>query len=469
MSELPNIVFIMADDMGYGDVSRLNEHCAFETPHLDRLAREGAFFTDAHSNSAVCTPTRYGVLTGRYCWRSRLKQGVLYGYSRPLIEEGRLTVASLLKAHGYRTACIGKWHLGLEWALNSDDPEDVDFGRPIRRGPRELGFDTFFGISASLDMPPYVYIEDDRATALPDRVTENTDSKGFWRAGPTGADFRHEEVLPTCLARAEAFIGECSSAAERSPFLLYFALPAPHTPIVPTPEYQGTSGTNAYGDFVLQVDGTVGRVMEALERNGLTDDTLVVFTSDNGCSPRADYSELAQWNHCPSYHFRGHKADIFEGGHRIPFIARWPGRIPAGTSSDEIICLTDLMATCADIVGDELPVDAGEDSISILPALSGENLTAPIREATVHHSINGSFSIRQGKWKLELCRGSGGWSYPRPEEARQLGLPSVQLYDMEADVRETTNVQARHPEVVARLTALLDSYKTEGRSVRTER
>jgi arylsulfatase A-like enzyme len=285
------------------------------------------------------------------------------------------------------------------------------------------------------------------------------------RKGPTGADFRHEEVLPTCLDQAVSFIEEWSADASEAPFFIYFPLPAPHTPILPTADYQGRSGTNEYGDFVLQVDGTVGRIMDALERCGVADNTLLVFTSDNGCSPRADYSELAQWNHCPSYHFRGHKADIFEGGHRIPFIARWPGVIPAGSFSDEIICLTDLLATCADILDVELPDDAGEDSVSNLPALRGESREQPLREATVHHSINGSFSIRQGKWKLEMCPGSGGWSHPKPDEAKRLGLPPVQLYDMEQDVRETTNLQAEHPEIVARLSALLESYQTQDRSV----
>ena len=240
-------------------------------------------------------------------------------------------------------------------------------------------------------------------------------------------------------------------------------MPAPHTPILPTEEFQGKSGTNEYGDFVLQVDWTVGQVMKALKRNGLEENTLIIFTSDNGCSNKADFEELAQFDHDPSYVFRGHKADIFEGGHRIPFITRWPARIAAGAECADTICLTDLMATAAEITGDILPDNAAEDSVSFLPNLLG-TATAPVREATVHHSINGSFSIRQGKWKLELCPGSGGWSDPKPKSKAAKQLPAVQLYDLSSDVGETTNLQAKHPDVVKRLTALLQDYVDRGRS-----
>ncbi len=461
MKGKPNIVYILADDMGYGDVSCLNQESKINTANMDRLAREGISFTDAHSGSAVCTPTRYGVLTGRYCWRSRLKSGVLNGYSKPLIEKGRTTVASLLKKHGYSTACVGKWHLGLTWQMRDDDPEQVDFSKKILDGPNTNGFDYFFGISASLDMDPYVYIENDHVTALPDRVTENSDSKPFWRKGPTGSDFRHIEVLPKLTGKAVSFIGEQKGG--NNPFFLYFPLPAPHTPILPTEEFQGKSRTNAYGDFVLQCDWTVGQIMDALKRNGMEENTILIMTSDNGCSPRADFEELEAFGHHPSYHFRGYKADIYEGGHRIPFIARWPEKIKPNSISDEIICLTDLMATCAAIVGEELPDDTGEDSYNILPAMMGTEHERPIREATVHHSINGSFSIRQGRWKLEMCPGSGGWSHPRPGKATET-LPPIQLYDMRGDVGEKRNVYQDHPEVVEALTKLLTDYVKNGRS-----
>jgi len=381
-----------------------------------------------------------------------------------------LTVASLLKKHGYRTACIGKWHLGLNWSTtdgripkdsSKEEGENVDFTKPIQGGPTELGFDYFFGISASLDMPPYVYIENDRVTALPDHETENKDYQAFWRKGPTGADFKHEEVLNKITEKAVEFIERQS---KEKPFFLYFPLTAPHTPILPTEVFRGKSGTNDYGDFVLQVDWSVGQVMKALEKNGLNDNTLFILTSDNGCSPRADFEELKKFGHNPSYVFRGHKADIFEGGHRIPFIARWPGKIKPGSKSNETICLTDLMATCAAIVGVTLPDNAGEDSYNILPVLLGESYEKPLREATVHHSVNGSFSIRQGKWKLEMCPGSGGWSYPRPGRDDMSGLPPIQLYDLENDVGEKINVYDKYPEVVEKLTNLLTAYVKNGRS-----
>ena len=461
----PNLVFILADDLGYGDVQCLNPDGKIATPHLDRLAATGMVFTDAHSSSAVCTPTRYGILTGRYNWRSSLKNGVLGGYSPRLIEAGRLTVPALLKQHGYATACIGKWHLGLDWPLKQGgiakdygDGWDVDYTRPIRNGPTALGFDYFFGISASLDMPPYVFIENDRAQGVP------TVEKTWIRKGPAHADFEAIDVLPTLTAKAVQYIDQRAAEAPAGrPFFLYLPLNSPHTPILPTAAWQGKSGLNAYGDFVMQTDQAVGEVLQAVDRGGLRENTLVIFTSDNGCSPSANFPELAAKGHHPSYQFRGHKADIFDGGHRIPFIARWPGRIQAGSASDQLVCLVDWMATCADILGAKLPETAGEDSVSLLPALLGQ-ARGPLREAVVHHSINGSFSIRQGPWKLELCPDSGGWSAPKPGSAEAKRMPPIQLYDLAADVGEQHNVHDEHPEVVQRLTKLLEKYVTDGRS-----
>jgi arylsulfatase A len=468
--ERPNIVYILADDLGYGDVRCLNGDARIATPNIDGLAAHGMVFTDAHSGSAVCTPTRYGILTGRYAWRSRLKSGVLGGYSPPLIEPGRLTVARLLQGHGYRTACIGKWHLGLVWPTTAAGPRPfgdeiepkrdigaVDYTRPIAGGPTSLGFDAFYGISASLDMPPFLYIHDDRCVGVP------TVQKTFLRKGPAVADFEAIDVLPTLARRAVEYLDARGKAEDARPFFLYFPLTAPHTPIVPGAESRGRSGINAYADFVMQVDATVGRVVEALTRNGLEDSTLVILTSDNGCAPAADFAELSRQGHHPSGPFRGHKADIFEGGHRIPFLARWPGKIPAGSSCADTICLTDLMATCAAILGVPLPADAGEDSVNILPDLLA-TAPGPLREATVHHSIDGSFAIRQGRWKLALCPDSGGWSPPRPGRPEARGLPPVQLYDLAQDVGERRNVQAEYPEVVAQLTRLLQRYVNEGRS-----
>ncbi len=467
-SQRPNIVYILADDLGYGDLRCFNPEGKIATPHIDRLAGQGMRFTDAHSGSAVCTPTRYGILTGRYAWRSRLREGVLGGYSPPLIEPGRLTVAALLRRHGYRTAAVGKWHLGLGWETSKPnafgdavDPKGdlstVRYDRPFSHGPTTLGFDRFFGISASLDMPPYIFLRDDRCVGVP------TTEKTYIRKGPAQKDFEAEDVLPALAREAVSCLDARGRPDEDHPLFLYLALTAPHTPIVPTDDFRGRTGLGPYGDFVAQVDAAVGEVLAALDRNGLGDNTLVIVTSDNGCSPSADFPALARLGHNPNGPWRGYKADIFEGGHRIPFIARWPGRVKAGTTCEDTICLTDLMATIASIVGDSLPGEIGEDSVSILPDLLG-TAAGPVREATVHHSVNGSFAIRQGAWKLILCPDSGGWSPPRPGSAEAKGLPPIQLFDLTHDPGERRNLQADRPEILDRLTRLIRRYVSEGRS-----
>jgi arylsulfatase A-like enzyme len=474
----PNIVLILADDLGYGDVHCLNKDGKIATPELDKLAAEGMIFTDMHSGSAVCSPTRYGLMTGRYAWRSKLKSGVLGGLSPRLIEPGRPTLASLLKAHGYHTACIGKWHLGMDWVklpgksvseLNIETPEqvnNVDYTQPIAIGPRSVGFDYYFGISGSLDMVPYAFIENDRVTANPSEQQAFPlmigHAENLSRRGPAAPGFDVADVLPTLTSRAVQYIDERSRDASGSRFFLYLPLASPHTPIAPTKEWQGKSGLNAYADFVMQTDRSIGQVLDALDERGLTDKTLVFVTSDNGCSPQARFDELAAKGHNPSYVFRGTKADIYEGGHRVPFIARWPGHVKPGASSDQMLCLTDVFATCRDILGSEMTENIAEDSVSFAPALFG-TAKEPLREAIVHHSIDGSFAIRQGRWKLILCPGSGGWSKPRPADDTS-GLPPVQLYDLKSDIGEKHNVQARNPAIVASLTALLEQYERKGRS-----
>ncbi len=459
-TEFPNIIYILADDLGYGDLSCMNDSSKIKTLNLDKLAAEGMVFTDAHSNSAVCTPTRYGILTGRYAWRSRLKNGVLWGTDEHLINPERITIASLLKKNGYQTACIGKWHLGLDFA--KDSTGTLDFFAPIKNTPNALGFDYSYIIPASLDIPPYFYVENNRITASKIDTVEKMDGKAFWRKGLIGNDFKHSNVLPSFTKKAVGYIAEQSKTDK--PFFLYFPLPAPHTPILPTKEFQGRSNTNAYGDFVLMVDDVVRKIEQALVENGIAENTLIIFTSDNGCSPMADFNELEDLGHYPSYVFRGHKADIFEGGHRIPYIAKWPDRIKAGNSSTEIICSTDLLATCAAIVGDTLMDNEGEDSYNMLPVFLGENYKKPIREAIVHHSINGSFSIRQGKWKLEFCPGSGGWSFPTKKDLKELDLYPVQLYNLEEDIAEENNLAESNPELVKELTTLMKKYIDDGRS-----
>ena len=461
-TERPNIIFIFADDMGYGDVSALNENSKIQTANIDRIAKEGVVFTDAHSSSSVSTPSRYSVLTGRYNWRSTEKAGVLGGYSKALIPLGRRTVASFLKERGYQTACIGKWHLGWNWNNIDAGIDSIDFSKPVTNGPTTLGFDYFYGISGSLDMAPYVYVENDMPTALPDRITENTGMK-FWRKGPTASDFDHEQTMPNFVNRAVSYIHE--KAESNQPFYLYLPLPAPHTPILPIKEYQGKSGLNPYGDFVLMVDDMVGKIMKALEDAGIDKNTILVFSTDNGCSPEAKFEELQAKGHYPSYVYRGHKADLFDGGHRIPCVVKWPAKVKHHIVN-QTICLTDFFATFASVADYKLKDSEGEDSYNILPLLINEQEGDVIREATVHHSIRGHFTIRKGDWKLLLSPSSGGWSFPKPGKDDEVikTLPAVQLYNMKDDPSEINNVCAEHPEIVEDLKALMIKYIREGRS-----
>ncbi|AEC01590.1 sulfatase family protein [Parasphaerochaeta coccoides] len=465
----PNVIYILADDMGYGDISRNNGQCPFLTPHLDKMCDSGMRFTDAHATSAVCTPSRYSLLTGRYNWRSLLKSSVIGGYSEPLIAPGRKTVAHMLREQGYRTFAIGKWHLGMQFSKSScfsEAPDfaasdGIDYSGKIARSPIENGFDYYYGISASLDMPPYVYIENDQFTALPDHISQGN-GKGFWRPGPTAKDFVHSEVLDHLTDKALDVLDK-QSTEKNDPFFLYFPLPAPHTPILPSLEFQGKSGTNEYGDFVLHCDHVVGRITSKLKALGLLSNTIVVYTSDNGCSPMADYKELLEKGHNPSHVFRGTKADIYEGGHRVPLIIQWPDRIKAGTVCNRIVCLADFLATMADLLGVRLPDDMGEDSVSNLPLWLNPN-HPEVRDDLIHQSIDGSLSIRMGTWKLEMCPGSGGWSYPRPGVDDTSSLPSFQLYNLNKDIGETTNVIMSHPDVFMTLRERLTEHIRNGRS-----
>lgn len=460
----PNILVILADDMGIGDVSCLNPGSAWKTPAIDRLASEGRIFTDAHSASGVCTPSRYALLTGRYPWRGPLKRGVLRGYDPALIEENRLTVPGLLREHGYATAMVGKWHLGVNWVKTGPRLEDVDFARPFGGGPTAHGFDTFFGITASLDMPAYFYMEGDRAVQVPSGTIAASAKPPMWRAGPISPDFRHEEVLGKFEERALRYLDERASAGDGKPFFLYVALTSPHTPIAPTASFRGRSGVNAYGDFVLETDAVVGRLLERLRKNGQAEDTLVIFTADNGFAPAGNLPELRQAGHDPSAGYRGHKADLYEGGHRVPYLVRWPGVLPAGTRSQHLIAQVDLLATCAELVGVRLPDGAGEDSVSHLAWFRGREPAPVSRLPLVQQSSDGSFALRDGKWKLCLCPGSGGWSFPNPEKDDTTGMPRFQLFDLDRDPSETSNVVQAHPEVVARLGRTLKTLILRGRS-----
>jgi arylsulfatase A-like enzyme len=475
----PNIVLVLADDLGYGDVGAFNPRSRIPTPHLDRLAREGMRFTDAHTPSAVCTPTRYGLLTGRYPWRTRLARGVVWGNGDALIEPKRSTLASMLQGRGYQTAGIGKWHLGLRWGVKSgftpdrttnseDAPVDwIDYAQPIADGPTHHGFDEFFGLPASLDMRDYVYIEGNRVVELPTGSITGAPITvpAFHRAGRAGPTFRPETVLADFTNRAVRYVRERGRGDK--PFFLYLALASPHTPVLPTAPFAGRTGLGPYADFVAETDASVGAVLQALEETGAARHTIVIFTSDNGPAPLANMiQDLREKGHDSAGGWRGAKQDLYEGGHRVPFIVRWPGVVSAGSSSAALIGLVDVFATMSSVLGEPLTSAIAEDSVSFLPVLRNPVAAFDRGSALVMQSGPGFFAIREGRWKLCLAPGSGGLSAPRPGSPEEKTLPPVQLFDLDADPGETRNLQAEHPRVVTQLRERLETYRAAGRSRR---
>lgn len=440
----PNIVYIICDDLGYGDIQCLApETSKIPTPNADQLALEGMTFTDAHSGSSVCTPTRYGIMTGRYSWRTKLQKGVVTGFAPCLIDKDRMTVAGFLKQQGYATAIVGKWHLDFQYldpesgeAYSQKQHKTPPVGAKIPDGPLHRGFDYYHGFHHARNME--AVIEDDKVIAHDDVVN----------------------MLPRLTEKSVAYID--SRAGKEEPFFLYVPLGSPHTPIVPSDEWKGKSGLGEYGDFVMQTDNVVGEISKALERNGFTENTLVIFTSDNGCSKAAGIPKLAEQGHIVSANLRGSKADIWDGGHRVPFLVRWPGKVEAGSNSDQLICLTDLFATVTDILGQSILGQTCEDSVSFLPALYGKKIEST-RNGVIHHSFSGHFAYRQGPWKLLLARASGGWSSPKENEAGK-DAPKGQLYHMRKDIGETNNLFEKNPEKVEVLLGLLKADVSRGRS-----
>lgn len=460
----PNVVFILADDMGYGDINVYNPGSRIPTPNLDKLAAEGMRFVDAHTNSAVCTPTRYGLLTGEYCWRTSLKKGVLWPPDDPpLIKPGKRTIANMLKEFDYQTAAIGKWHLGMEWGKNQTG--EVDFNQPIRYGVNETGFDHFFGIAGSLNMIPFAFYENHEPVSP---VTETQPRVPFPRnldGGPKAVDFEPDEVLDRITREAVEFIQK--QTAEK-PFFLYFPLTSPHLPMFPGERFKGRTGIGLYGDFVMHTDWSVGQVLRALEEKGMKENTLVFFTSDNGSfmyrlkQDQPDHTEVETQMgyhtdvHRANLNWRGTKADIYEGGHRVPFIVRWPGKIKQNSQCRETICITDVIATIADIVGYSFEENEARDSYSILPLLLEKDQHYD-RPPVVHHSVHGMFALRDGKWKMIFGNGSGGRQQP-------LGEPFAKpymLFNMENDPAETTNVIEQYPEIAEKLKKKLEEIRNE--------
>lgn len=465
----PNIVYILADDLGYGDVSALNPDSKILTPNIDKLSVEGMVFNDAHSNSSVCTPTRYGILTGQYCWRSRIKQGVLLGYSPSLIEETTPTVAKYLQEKGYTTACVGKWHLGVDFKLKDGtyhqgepgvefttalkgfkDWETIDFNQPAKGGPIGAGFEYSYILPASLDFQPYMYLENNLAVEAPTAFTEGNGLNSemyavgaFWRPGQMAPSFSFEGVLPTFTKKALDFIDKQKDSDK--PFFLYFPMSAPHTPWMPTEEFDGKSKVGEYGDFVQMVDNQVGQLLNRLKENELEKNTIVVFASDNGAKWEDAFKE--QFKHSANFTFRGMKSDAWEGGHHIPFIVKWPEKVEAGSISSQTISLTDFFATIQNLFDSEN--EKPQDSFSILSILKGEKETIA-RAPVIHHSGSGKFGIRDGDWKFIEGLGSGGFSLPKYIEPVE-GGPKNQMYNLKTDPQETNNLCLSEPEKVEEL------------------
>ena len=441
VADHPNIVYIMADDQGYGEARSFNPDLPIATPGIDRIANEGMRFTDAHSGAANCTPTRYGLLTGRYAWRTRLQSGVLTSGTDPLIAEDLFTVPVLLKKHGYRTAVVGKWHLGFHYEMAAGAPmydamrvaRTVPLGSRVIEGPITRGFDRFYG---------YHHGGEIRTWIENDRVVEHLAS--------------FDEMLPRIRDTSIGYLRERGKEKD-GPFFLYIPLSSPHAPIAPSVEWQGKSGLGAYADFVMQTDDVVRRILVSLDEAGLAENTLVFFTTDNGTSRAAPVTELRSQGYDPTYRFKGRKSDAWEGGHRVPFVVRWPGVIKPGSTSDDTIVHNNLLATVADILKVEVPDDAGADSFSILPLLQGRINGEPTHPYVIHHSTKGYFAIRQGKWKLVACQGSGGYS--KGDD----GQPA-QLYDLEADPYEQVNLVRTNPQQAGYLADLLELAVANGRS-----
>ena len=483
----PNIVYILADDMGYGDMECNNSASKIPTPNLNRLAEQGMRFTDAHAGSSVCTPSRYSIMTGRYCWRSRLKEGIVWQWDGALIEPEQKTVAQLLREQDYRTACIGKWHLGLDWTLQDDSqPSDhvnfgemvsdqraeigqqIDYTKRIGGGPVDRGFESYFGVDVP-NFPPYTWFENDRVAEVP---TMQKPDEQYGHPGASIPGWSLEQMVPEFTRRAVDYI-ESQASAEK-PFFLYLPLTSPHSPVVPNEEFKGKSSIGNYGDFVCEVDWVVGKVVAALERSGLSDDTLVIFTSDNGPESRTHdeegaYLRAKDRGHYSMGELRGVKRDLWEGGHRVPFIAKWPREVSAGVTCDQLISLSDFMATCAEMSGATLAEGEAEDSVSILKLLRGED-GSPVREFAVHHSCNGRFAVRRVDWAYidyptgeDNGNGMGEPDWYKEERGYVSHEHPAELFHLGDDPAERRNRYADEPELVAEMKALL--RKIQGSSI----
>lgn len=477
----PNVIIILADDMGYGDVGILNSESKIPTPNLDQLAKDGLIFTDAHSAGSYCVPSRYGLLTGRYMWRTRLGSGGnLANLAGTLIEPGRKTIADILRDAGYHTGLVGKWHQGIDWKLHDEsereiirtDPnyqnfDNIDFSMPALKGPMDFGFDYSFGTAGSAEMNPATFIENNRVTVLPTLSSEQAreqNSEWYGRDDNIVAEgYTMDRLVPTLSDKACAFLETATQQLPDRPFFLYYAMTTPHNPIVPNQEFVGKSQAGAYGDFVVEVDHHVGRLLRKLTELGIKENTLVFFTSDNGPVNRTKgynqkwvRGDVGVHGHDSNGPFSGWKAGLQEGGHRVPFFVRWPDKVKAGETCPTTIVFTDVLPTLAEILSVNLDENTAEDGVSFFRALTGELRPESFHEAIVHNQSNGTFAIRKGAYKLTV---------KGPTTIEQLMDENVAvnfaLHDLGQDIEESVNISEDHPELVKEMHALLKEIAAE--------
>ena len=475
----PNIVIIYADDMGYGDLNCQNPNSKIPTPNLDQLATEGMRFTDAHSSSGVCSPSRFALLTGTYHWRNQ--HGIVGAFGKPFFKDTDVTLPQVLKTKGYTTAVIGKWHLGWDWEFKNEpsgevmqwgkmrkvySPEDIDWSRPVAGGPLDRGFDYYFG-DGTINFPPYAWVENDRFVEAPTEEMDIADvgfdtKEGRWefRPGPKVKDWNPYEVLPTLTKKTVEWINKQD---EDKPFFLYFALPSPHAPIIPNDEFDGKSQAGGYGDFMVQTDWVAGQVLQALKEKGLEENTIIIFSADNGTEAYA-WERAVEYGHFSMGNFRGLKRDVWEGGHHVPFIIKWPGQVESGSVSNEVISQVDIMATLSNIVGAELPENAAPDSYNFLPVIKSEKYKSPLREATVHNTYASKWGIRKGDWLF--INDSTGGHREMPESFKQLtGYTDFKteglLFNLKDDPEQRVNLYEKYPDRIEEMNKLLQEYRSE--------
>jgi len=482
-SERPNIVIIYADDMGYGDLNIQNSNSKIPTPNLDKLASEGMRFTDAHSSSGICSPSRFALLTGSYHWRRT--HGIVGSFGKPMFKYTDITLPQVLKEDGYSTACIGKWHLGWDWKIINKPtqevelwgkmkkyylPSDIVWDEPITGGPLDRGFDYYFG-DGTINFPPYAWMENDRLIEAPTEIFD-INNPGFilkegenpFRPGPKHPDWNPYDVLPKVTQKTVEWIHKQD---KNKPFFLYFALPSPHTPIVPTDEFDGTSEAGPYGDFMVQTDWTVGQVLKALKDKGVEDNTIVIFTSDNGPESEA-WQHAEELDHYSMGNFRGLKRDVWEGGHRVPFIIKWPRHIEANSISNEVISQIDIMATLASITGIKLSENAAPDSYDFTDVITGKKYNSPLREATIHNTYKSIWGIRKGDW-LYVNDSTGGHrelpvSFKELTGYTDFNTKGI-LFNMVDDPEQRVNIYNKYPNKVIELDSLILNYRNSKTTV----